>query len=136
MALRIQDADRIPGPIEFELVYEHEITALEDGVELWESEEGRISTYLLGQEPPRKVLRKLNKGESIRGQVTKESDFNMLARAITGEKLPPATLRVTVIRERLYGKVYADKVEVKCVPRDTRFVKEYFPNLPQLEYAK
>ncbi len=56
IALRIQDAEWIPTAIEFDLVWEHKITALVDNVEIVRSEK-----YSYPQKPP-EVVRTLRKG--------------------------------------------------------------------------
>ena len=35
-----------------------------------------------------------------------------------------------------WGEIEEDKIRVTCVPKDNEFVREYFPNLPEMEYKK
>lgn len=126
VALHIQDAEWIPGAIDFELVYEHKITALVDDVEIVQER----SKGLL--EPNEKVVvRTLKKGETIRGQVEKKGD--PLIAAITGQEYRPV-LSFFNDEEKIWGEIEEDKVRVICVPKDTDTVKKYFPNLPEQEY--
>lgn len=42
VALRIQDAELTPSPTEFYLLYRHKITALKDGVEIWQEQRDKL----------------------------------------------------------------------------------------------
>ncbi len=124
-AVRIQDAEWIPGPIDFFLVYEHKITALENNVEIvrWKQKD------LLS---PRKriVVRTLMKNESILGQVSVKE--GALEAYMTGKEWTP-TLNVTLVDAGLFCEVEAEKVQVTCVPHDSDFIRKHFPNLKELE---
>jgi hypothetical protein len=129
VALRIQDADWIPGAIEFDILYEHKITALEDGVKI--TQEIKPSTLGESTNPKRIVVRTLKKDESLRGRVEPKSPKDFLA-AIFGQK--PLVYSITIPDHQLYGEVEADKILVTCVPRDNELVREYFSDLPEVEY--
>lgn len=124
VALRIQDAEWIPGAIDFGLVYEHKITALADGVQIVEERRKNILDRV-----ERFVVRTLHKGESIRGHVSrKQVDFL----SWVGDKEHKPTLSIFILEEKLFGEVEADKVKVTCVPREA--IHEYFPDLPEFDY--
>jgi hypothetical protein len=129
VALRIQDAEWIPGAIDFDLVYEHRITALFDNVEIV----NEVSDGLLGQRT-RKVLRTLKKGESLRGKVERKSpsysDFWGGGTILSY----PSFFRFTNLSEMIIGEVESDKVSVACVPKEEDWLPKYFPDLPELEY--
>ena len=128
VALRIQDAQWIPGAIEFDLVYEHKVTALVDvdNVEIVQEE----SKGLLG--PKEKVVvRTLKKGESIRGKITKDSP---LSYALCGQEYKSVLSFMSYKEPIIFGEIEADKVHVTCVPKDSKILREYFPDLPELEY--
>ena len=126
VALRIQDAEWIPGAIEFNSVYQHKITALVDGVEIVQER----SKNLLG--PKEKVVvRTLKKGETIIGIVTEKND--PLLAAMLGEKHKPV-LSFMNSDEKIWGEIDEDKVHVSCIPKEDRLVCEYFPDLPEIEY--
>ena len=127
VALRIQDAEWIPGALEFDLVYEHKITALVDGVEIVQER----SKELLG--PKEKVVvRTLKKGESLRGNVRKKD--NSLLAAILGQEDKSVLFFMNYEEPIIFGEIEAAKVRVTCVPKDNKIVREYFPNLPEVEY--
>jgi hypothetical protein len=78
VALKIQHAEWIPGAIEFSVLYEYNITALRDGVEVWreapEPHEAGRATSMMGAlerlvgKTRREVVRILKGGESLRAQ--------------------------------------------------------------------
>ena len=37
-------------------------------------------------------------------------------------------------KEKIWGEIEENKVSVTCVPKANELVKEYFTNLPELEY--
>jgi hypothetical protein len=127
VALRIQNADWIPGAIEFDILYEHKITALVDGVEIFQEKPGSGLSGLLN--PGRVVVRTLNKSESFRCHVSPKNVLAFLA----GIKENPI-LSIVNLDQDLSGEVEADKVHVTCVPKDNKLVREYFPDLPEVEY--
>ncbi len=136
VALRIQDADWIPGAIEFNLLYEHKITASVDGVEIIQEKPsgGGIFDRLT---PERAVIRTLKKGESLRCQVLqKERSLSfatgLLSDFVGKEKNP--ILSICSFDPLLWGEVQADKVHVTCVPKDSELVRKYFPDLPEVEH--
>jgi hypothetical protein len=131
VALRIQDAEWIPGVIEFKSVYEHKITALVDGVEIIQERLIKEKSKGLIGPTERVVVRTLKKGESIRGEITKKE--GPLMAAMLGEEHKPV-LSFMNYKEKIWGEIEADKVSVTCVPKDNELVKKYFPSLAELEY--
>lgn len=125
VVLRIQDAEWIPGAIDFDTVYEHKITALVDNVEIVQKSEA-----LLGGKD--KVVHTLKKGESIRGQITEDKTASVLAE-MRGQEHKPVFSFMNY-EKGIWGKIEQNKVSVICVPKDTEFVRDYFPKLPELEY--
>ena len=131
VALRIQDAQWIPGAVKFGSVYEHKITALVDNVEIVQE---RSKGFL---EPKEKVVvRTLKKGESIRAMITNKvtkQDSPLIA-ALLGQEYKPV-LSFISLSGGLFGDIeQQEKVKVTCVPQDNQYVREYFPNLPELDY--
>jgi hypothetical protein len=130
ITLRIQDAKWIPGTIDFDLVYEHKITALVDNVEIIaEAHAGLLGTS------ERQVVRILKKGESMRGEIER---VDPLFHGLTGMRLGLADktpiFKFINYTEMLVGNIEADRISVTCVPKEDEFVREYFPDLPELEY--
>jgi hypothetical protein len=129
MALRIQDAEWIPGAIGFDLLYEHEITALVDDVEITQEKPG--STLASICSPERVVVRILKRNESLRCRVSpKERSWHggLLSH------LEPQIFSIFIDDPLFWGEVQADKVHVTCVPKDNELVRDYFPDLPEIEY--
>jgi hypothetical protein len=127
VALRIQDAQWIPGAIEFEFVYEHKITALFDNVEIVQER----SKGLL--EPKEKVVvHTLKKGESIQGKISVKSNYLMAT--VLGQEYKPVLSFMSYKEPIIFGEIEADKVCVTCVPKDNKLISEYLPNLPELEF--
>jgi hypothetical protein len=127
VALRIQDAQWIPGAIEFNIVYEHEITALKDNVKIVEVRSNEPN------EPKYKhVARTLNKGESIRGYVSRKD--NPLIALLSGKEYKPVLHFVRYQEPMIIGDIEADKISITCVPKDNELIREYFPNLPEMKY--
>ena len=127
VTLRIQDAEWIPGAIDFSFVYEHRITAKVDGVEIVQE---RRRGGLLGSSE-RVVVRTLRQGESIRGDVTEKRDSWL---AMLEGREPEHVLSIHNFDGGIWGEVEADKVDVTCVPRNRPFVQEHFPDLSELDY--
>lgn len=139
IALKIQSAPSIPGPIHFSLVYEHKIESLRDGVEIWNLPERQPNMPAQSRFfAERKPIRTLNKGEILRGSVsseTREASFLALAdylaegaRALEKEELsiscsPPYGIS---------GYVARADIRITCVPREDERVKGLFPGLPAL----
>ncbi len=127
VALRIQDAQGIPGAIEFDYIYEHKITALVDNVEIVQER----AKELFG--PKEKVVvYTLKKGESIQGKITKQG--SPIAAALIGQEYKPILSFRRYKEPVIFGEIEADKVRVTCVPKDNELIHKYFPNLPELEY--
>ncbi len=128
VALRIQDANWIPGAIDFDIVYEHKVTALIDGVEITQ-EPGVGLARMMGQ---RFVVRTLKKGEFILGTVTR-NDTDRLVAQLQGKEIKPV-FNIIDTNENLWGEVEADKVRVTCVPKDNDIVRKYFPGLAEIDF--
>jgi hypothetical protein len=96
IALRIQNAEWIPGAIEFNMLYEHKIEAVREGVELWQDRDAGIFSPT-----QRVVVRTLNRGESIRCEVTPSRPrglFDLVNQRPGGEILA-SNFRWTAVRE-------------------------------------
>ncbi len=133
VALCIQDAEWIPGTINFDLVYEYKITALTDNVEIVQERliKGKSRGFVGPTE--KVVIRVLKKGESIRGKISKKGD--PLASAVLGREHKPILSFTNYSDKRhMWGDIEEDKVKVICVPKNDKWVNKYFPNLPEMEF--
>jgi len=129
VTLCIQDAEWVPGAIDFLGVYQHKVTALVDGVEIFKKSGGYRD--FLGRPVPLEciVLRTLGKNESICGLVHQNKKDS--SEAPNGGK----TISIYSFSEdELFGEIEANKVKVTCIPRDTPFINKYFPELPEIDF--
>ena len=79
------------------------------------------------------VVRTLKKGESIRGKIKKEGDS--ITAALLGQEYKPVLRFMSYHEEPLiFGEIEAEKVHVTCVPKDNKIIREYFPDLTEIEY--
>ncbi len=76
--------------------------------------------------PERLVIKILNKGEFLKCHVSPKQLMPFQA--------TKPILTVMNIEERIYGEVEAEKVYVTCFPKDNDLVREYFADLPEVEY--
>jgi hypothetical protein len=116
IALRIQDAEWIPGTIDFDLVYEHKITALVDNVEIV----SEVSDGLLGK-TNRHVVRTLKMGESIRGKVEEKDSFYYGLLAARLDSTYRSVFKFSNYAEKIFWEVEKDKILVTCVPKEDYF---------------
>jgi hypothetical protein len=125
LALRIQDAEWIPGPFHFHSLYNYKVTATEDGVEV----RREASSGLIGRTT--EVVHVLKKGESIRYRVI--------------ERASPISFRLRDINFNLNTMFFVDenmvryeidgtKISISCVPKDDPLIQEHFPHLEEIPY--
>lgn len=132
LALKIQNADWIPGPIDFLAIYEYKIEALKDNVEIWSEDYSEVAQEgFISISPSRRVVRVLKKGESIQGMIYRErkKTLGLLGFSQVANKDPE---KVSIISEDIKGEVNLQDVKITCVPRESDFVKEYLPDLPSI----
>jgi hypothetical protein len=145
VALKLQDAEWIPGAMPFGLIYEHRITAVKDGVEIWTevpvSEPGRPVLGRIGGPTQRKTVKILQAGESLRGRVRcrpgpypYDEAMLSLSRLLSGGEV----IEINRGLEGMFGMspsfANASDVKVTCVPRDSVWVLEHFGNLPEIDW--
>jgi|GEM_PF-2327281 len=134
IALCIQDAEFIPGAIEFDSVYEHKVTALVDNVEIVQKRDLSLTSK------EKEVERTLKKGESIRGKVTRKNSMSDLVDDLVALKLGDKPKKHKKLLEFMSaeplvsGDIEADKVRVTCVPKDHDWIRKRIPGLTELEY--
>jgi hypothetical protein len=142
--LKIQDARWIPGAIGRSVLYDQQVEALTDNVEIWteaSTTANSLTAVLLGGETRRGVVKTLRKGETLRA-------FISLATETSGDALKDAfygggvktgkVLSLTVFGENpkdtMFGKVLASQVRVTCVPKEDDFIKKHFSDLPVVQW--
>lgn len=156
VALKVQDARRIPTAVPFGVLYEYKVTAVRDGVEVckevWEPAPGPVGLLSKRREaksssrtvpegtlplasllPGRRRLectKTLARGDSLRGSIRFDK---YPAPATEGEQVEE--VRVTASDgSGSVGIVLKQEVIITCVPRDNPFVKKYFPGLRELDF--
>jgi hypothetical protein len=83
----------------------------------------------------RKVVRPLNSGESVRGEIYLDRGKSSLAERLLGKSDSIKSMSVYVTYpEKCFGNVDLDGVTIRCVPRNDKFVREFFPDLPALSW--
>jgi hypothetical protein len=146
VAIKIQDAHWVPGAIDRGVLYDQQIEALRDDVEIWtEVVEGSmfsgLAATVMGGQSRREVLKTLKKGELLRASVSiaAEASGDSAKDALYGGGVKTGrVLSVWIFaqnpRNTLFGKVLASDVKVICVPKEDKFIGEYFPNLRAIEW--
>jgi hypothetical protein len=151
VAIEIQGARWIPGALDRAQLYDQQIEAVKDDVEIWADVTkdpkpevtGLAGIGLYGfPKPHREVLRTLKRGETLRAYIS-------IAPEITGNRILDAfsgggvkTGRVLDVmsfssknpKDTLVGKVLASDVKVTCVPKNEEYIKEFFPELPTIDW--
>ncbi len=132
VAVKLQGAPWIPGPLVRDVLYEQEIEALEDDVELWEVETPVRNSLaaLLGGVTKSQNRRFLKRGEKLRGSVSRSPSSGGAAEALAGATLlsffQPEWHETWQVLER--------QVKVLSVPREDEYVKKFFSDLPAIEW--
>jgi hypothetical protein len=149
VAVKLQDAPWIPGPLSRNVLYDQQIEALRDGVEFWrqvpdstpeslgsESDSSYAWAGLFGK-TKREIKQLLCRGEKLRANVRLVgASYGVPETAsgvdlVNGEKV----LSVTPLGDKYETwNVRASDVRVVCVPSESELVEKYFPGLPQIEW--
>jgi hypothetical protein len=134
VAVKLQSAQWIPGPLGRDVLYDQQIEAVRDGVELRQDlAKGAPSNaweILGGGKTKRETKQLLQRGEKLRA---------IVHRAATpfygGSAKNENTLTVTPLGTTFeFWNVLASDVRVTCVPKETESVKRYFPWLPEIDW--
>lgn len=127
LTICIQETEWIPGAISFIALYRIKITAIEDGVKIWRE----VSKNRLGFDSEEETVIILSKDESIVAtSLSKRESGWMSKKDVTNQ------VNVTFWNEEklIFGYVHSDKVKVQCVPANSEFQRELFPELPVLDW--
>lgn len=139
VVLRIQNAEWIPGAIHFAGLYETQITSIRDGVELWKMTNIGENQFemLAGTKLRKDIVKTLSKGESMRGYVHLTKDrtgFYGIGSDAPSRPADDDPLLSFSTHDQFGLFVRLADVKVTCVPRESDLVKQYFPNLPDIEW--
>ena len=137
VALKIQNAEWIPGPIKFDVLYEHKITALKDDVKIWSLHLNPSESLTHSAVPQeRRVIKRLAKGESLRGSVYMANKRGLFE-ALMGPPPEKEELFIMVPPPNSgSGYVATEDVKVTCIPKENKLVKELFPQLPEIDWEE
>ncbi len=136
LALKIQNASWIPGPIPFFALYQYRIEAIKDNVEIWNNDgqrntaQGWKSIYDWPTESSNKnVVKTLKKGEAILGMITRDKKTSLDLFNLNKSKNEEPE-EIFIYSKEVKGYVKLEDVKIKCVPSTNEEVKKYFPDLP------
>jgi hypothetical protein len=148
VVVKIQGAQWVPGPLSRASLYELQIEALKDKVELWRYENKLSKETGFGgifAAPPKpedlekKIVLILNRGDKMRAIVSLATEapdpkrpLDSFALALGGPKKSKVVL--DVFSSKGYGQVLLSDVRVMCVPRTDDFIQQYFSWLPEFEW--
>lgn len=125
VALRIQDADFIPGALEFDLLYQYKITALVNDAQIVQPNP-KAGLINMGATI---TVRTLRTGESIACRAVKME--NPIAAKMSGRE---QIIELNGCDDGSCGSVERSKVRVTCVPIELPIIQKNFPNLSEIEY--
>jgi hypothetical protein len=147
VAVKIQGTQWILGALERHVLYDQQIEAVRDGVEIWTEVQRDSRGNLLGFEASqsgetrKEVVRVLKRGETFRGSasIAKERPSNSSLAALMGGSVKnPKVLQVSALgkdgEDILYGKVLAADVRVTYVPKNADYINKYFAGLPTFDW--
>jgi hypothetical protein len=133
VAVKLQGAQWIPGPLSRDALYDQQIEALRDGVEFWRDVPEEIPSDVwsaLAGKTKRETKQLLQRGQKLRAVVRRSSVFGAAA-GLGGTSL---LLSVTPLGSYESWNVLASDVKVTCIPRDSDSVKQYFAWLPEIDW--
>lgn len=140
IVIKLQTTPWTPSPVNFSIIYEHKIEVVEDDVQVWNAAASQPNAFSLFGKVDRKVITNLAKGETLFGTVRLEKTTQGLVEVLRGEEQPKEKNEELFIMTRpprqIFGYVAKAHVKVTCVPRENDFVKENFPNLPEIPWQE
>ncbi|HRB16756.1 MAG TPA: hypothetical protein PK224_13255 [Nitrospira sp.] len=126
LTLRIQDADWIPGPYAFHLIYDYKITAIDETVAVVRERTPRSLLDAVIED--KDEVRILKKGNSIRCRVIVQNPISLKL-----SDFAPDTL-IIVDDENITHRLKRSGVQITCVPREDPIIGKYFPDLSEIPY--
>jgi hypothetical protein len=129
VAVKLQGANWIPGPLSRDILYEQQIEALKDGVEFWRDvPDGEAWVFGLPTgKTKRESKQMLKRGERLKVVV----NLSAGSQGIDGGKV--LTIAPFADSYEAWNVLAAD-VKVVCVPRTEAYVKKSFPWLEEMEW--
>ncbi len=138
VAVKLQGAQWIPGPLSRNILYDQQIEALKDGVEFWryvpEGDPSKPWESALFGKTNRETKQLLKRGEKLKTMVSRASAVGSASVFFGGTAKDERVLSVMLVDTLESWNVLAADVKVTCVPKDTESVKQYFAWLPEIEW--
>ena len=131
IAVKLQAAAWIPGPVPFFVLYDYKLEAIKDDVEIWNLPEGNEYTFdLSGNRVDRKLIKTLSKGETLDAILVHTDKKERGLLGLLQEKNPKKEeVSIIATGSHMSGYVARDEVKITCIPH-----KEYFADLPEIEW--
>jgi hypothetical protein len=135
IAIKLQTAAWIPGPVPFHALYEYKVEAIKDDVQIWNLPEDQEYTFRLsGDIVNRKWIKTLSKGETVRAIIVQAEKKERGLAGLKKENRKREELSFIGFDYAVSGWVAKDDVKITCVPRNTEMRESGFPDLPEIEW--
>ncbi len=139
VAVKLQGAQWVPGPVRRDILYDEQIEALRDGVEFWRdvpdsAPANSIAALMMGGGNTKREIRQvLRKGEKLRAIVRQATNafYGGLGSSAMNGMLSVTPLGIDGFES---WNVRASDVKVVCVPKEADYVKQYFEWLPEIDW--
>jgi hypothetical protein len=136
IAVKLQGAQWIPGPLSRDVLYDQQVEALNENVDFWRDVPDGVpdipghSWSAFYGKTKRETKQLLRKGEKLRAIVRRSTEGGAAA-ALAGGLLSVTLLDTGVFES---WNVYASEVRVTCIPKPNDSVRHYFDWLPEIDW--
>jgi hypothetical protein len=142
VAIKLQGAQWIPGPLPRSSLYDQQIETLNDNVEFWRDVPERPLDRMLGAfaglggNMTRETKQLLpHKGEKLRAMVNlRRNAFGITTSLLDSETKNERVLSVMLPDTFESWSVRASDVKVTCIPKEDEFIRQYFEGLPEIDW--
>lgn len=138
VAVKLQGAQWIPGPLERIVLYDEQIETLKDGVEFWRDVPAGNPTSaidILSGVKARETKHLLpRRGEKLKAIVRLSTDASPLSQMLGTTEKSANLLLITFLDRFESWYVRRAEVKVTCVPKDVDYVRENFSWLPEIDW--
>jgi len=140
VAIKIQDAAWRPKAIERMFLYDQQLEALKDGVEIWKDEPkssvGGVRPIMIPGfgEQERKVVATLRQGARLKGVISMAKPDSPFFGHFGRGSVSTGEILEIWNTDGYYGMVLGSDVRVTCVPIEHDTIREFYPDLPVLDW--
>jgi hypothetical protein len=142
IAVKLQGAQWIPGPLSRDILYDQQIEALREGVEFWRNvpdtaPSNVLDVYALLVKTKKETRQLLHRGEKLKATVRRATiggAFYGEVAGLMGSATNESVLSVAPLGTYESWNVLSSDVKVVCVPKETESVKQYFAWLPEIDW--